>query len=147
MSEWKEITSQNDIDELLDFYAGFHDSCIVSVNYRSGTFVDENGSMHFGDSAKHEVIVTFHSQWKPAIEMRFSGLRQFHLTGWQERYMGDIFDAYLSFCDDVLPGTPGKVIVWADNENFDITNVNHTMNEPIDTYVVAHALSWRTINE
>lgn len=145
MDEWKKISSQNDIDELLNFYVGFHDSCIVSASYRNGAFVDDKGSMHFGDSAQYEMLVMFHSQWKPAIEMRFCGLRQLHLTGWQNNYACDIFDVYLSFCDDVLPGKPSRVIVWADTESFNIKNINNTIHEPSDTYIVANDLSWRIV--
>lgn len=57
MSEWKEITSQKGIDELLYTCGGFHDTCIVSVNYRCGAFVDEKNAMHFGTCNDHELTV------------------------------------------------------------------------------------------
>jgi len=147
MGEWKELSSQKDIDELLSLYDGFHDSCIVSVNYRSGAFVDDKGAMHFGNSAQHELSVVFHSQWKNQIELCFSGLRRLHLVGWQDKYMCDIFDAHLSFYDKLLPGTSSRVIVWADNESFDIKRMDTTIHEPSDTYIIADALKWRTLSE
>lgn len=104
MSEWKEISSQKDIDELLNTYHGFHDSCIVSVNYQSGASVDDKGTMYFGNVAQHELFVVFHSQWEPGtIELRFAGLRRLHLVGWQDRYLCNIFDAHLAFYDKLLP--------------------------------------------
>jgi len=147
MKDWKEIASQKDIDELLSLYDDFHDSCIVSVNYRNGTFVDSQGAMHFGNAAQHELSVVFHSQWKSPIELCFTGLRQLHLVGWQDNYMCDIFDAHLSFYDGLLPGTPSRVIVWANNEDFDIKRMDLDIHEPSDTYIVANTLKWRTLSE
>ena len=44
-------------------------------------------------------------QWTPkTIELQLIGLRQFHLAGWQENYACNIFDVYLAFHDDLLPG-------------------------------------------
>lgn len=146
MSRWQKIASQNDIDELLSFYVGFHDSCIVSANYQSGAFVDEKGAMGNGDADQHELLVVFHSQWKPQIELCFTGLRQLHLAGWQENYFCDIFGAHLSFYDSLLPGTPSRVIVWSDNESFDVQNLAFAIREPSDTYIVANALKWRVID-
>jgi hypothetical protein len=147
MSDWNEFSTQNDIDKLLDIYGGFHDSCIVSMHYRSGTFVDDKKTMYFGDSSEHELIVVFHRQWEPrAIEMRFIGLRQLHLTGWQDNYSCDIYDAHLSFYEGILPGTPSRVIVWANYYDFNIKEIDNTIHEPSDTYIVANALKWRIID-
>ena len=144
MDKWKKIVSQEDIDELLRAYGGFHDSCIVSLNYRSGPFVDKESAMHFGSSTDRELRVVFHRQWEPkALELCFIGLRQLHLTGWQENYMCDIFDAYLAFHDGLLPGEPGRVIVWADGCGFDINRLDSTVCEPAYTYIVSNMLKWR----
>ena len=76
MADWKEITSQDDMNELFDIYGGFHDSCIVSASYKSGAFVDDERSMHFGSPSERELLLVFHRQWEPQIlEMCFSGLR------------------------------------------------------------------------
>ena len=42
---WTEITDNASIDKLMSDYSGFHDSCIVSISYASGSFVDANGAM------------------------------------------------------------------------------------------------------
>ena len=42
---WNRIDSQGDIDNLLAAYYGFHDSCICSVEYKSGAMVKEDGFM------------------------------------------------------------------------------------------------------
>ena len=42
---WHELNSQNDIDNFMKETAGFHDSCIVELHYKSGSFVKEDGAM------------------------------------------------------------------------------------------------------
>ena len=44
MTDWKEIVSQDDIDQLLALYGDFHDSCIASLSYKSGAFVDDGSA-------------------------------------------------------------------------------------------------------
>lgn len=112
MENWHCIKEQKDIDFLLDTYGYFHDSCIVSLNYQSGAFVDDESAMFFGDADDRRLSVIFQRQWKPkTIELQFSGLRQMHIVGWQNNYLCDILDAYLTFHDNLLPGKPSRVIV------------------------------------
>ncbi|NLB82032.1 MAG: hypothetical protein GX800_10590, partial [Clostridiaceae bacterium] len=59
---WKEIKTQEDIDELLDVYGGFHDSCIVSLRYESGACVTADKAMHFGGASNRELYITFQCQ-------------------------------------------------------------------------------------
>lgn len=150
-NEWHKICTQKDIADLLDAYGGFHDTCIVSVNYLSGTNVDSERAMHFNELDTYKLNIVFHSQWSDyALELHFSGLRRFHLTGMQDNYTNDIFDASIKFCDNILPSgyqTPAQVIVWADRSNFDIKDIDTQLTEPADTYVIAHALKWRLIEK
>lgn len=148
MTDWKEITSQDDIHELLETYGGFHDSCIVSASYKSGAFVNDMKVKYGGSPSEHELFIVFHSQWNPQIlEMCFTGLRQLRLAGWAHNYWCDeILDAYLSFHEGLLPGDPDRVIVWADTYDFDVKNIDNTIHEPSDTYIVANGLRWRLID-
>ena len=146
MGNWHSIETQNDIDLLFDTYGSFHDSCIVSVNFQNGTFVDDEMTMHFGSAKDRKLSVIFQCQWEPkTLELQFIGLRQMHLIGWQDNYMCVISEAYLSFHNDLLPGKPHRVIVWADNSWFDIAKVNNTIHEPSETYIVANTLMWRIV--
>ncbi|OBY11855.1 hypothetical protein [Clostridium paraputrificum] len=147
MSCWKNIKTEDDIEELFNIYGGFHDSCIVSVNFKSGAFVDNEMAMNFGDAQSRKLHVVFHRQWQPsAIELCFTGLRQLHLVGWQDNYLCDIFDAYISIHNKLLPGKPEQVIVWADTYYFDINNINNRIAEPANTYIIANELKWRIID-
>ena len=58
---WNQINNQADINNLLTEYYEFHDSCICSVDYKSGAKVDEEGSMH-GICEECALTVRFESQ-------------------------------------------------------------------------------------
>lgn len=146
MSEWNEITSQIDIDELLYTSSGFHDTCIVSVNYKSGAFVDEKNAMHFGTCDDHELTVVLHGQWEPkGIELCFVGVRQFHLAGWRSNYTCEILEAHLSFYEGMWDGRQERLIVWSDVWDFNLEQLSGTAEELKNTYVIASALKWRAI--
>lgn len=147
MGDWHNVETQDDVEMLLSTYGYFHDGHIVSANYQSGVFVDDELSMYFGGAQEHRLSVVFQRQWKPkTIELQFIGLRQLHLTGWQDNYLNLILEAYLSFHENLLPGTPSRVIVWSSDCWFDVEKINNAISEPSDTYIVANALRWRSLN-
>ena len=105
MGDWHKVELQEDIDFLMETYGGFHDSCIVSLSFQSGAFVDNDMAMHFGGPNERILSVICQSQWEPkTIELQFSGLRQMHIVGWQDNYLCLILDAYLAFHNGLLPG-------------------------------------------
>lgn len=54
MGDWHKVELQEDIDFLMETYGGFHDSCIVSLSFQSGAFVDNDMAMHFGGAQTKE---------------------------------------------------------------------------------------------
>lgn len=130
MEGWHEIVSQRDIDDLQEQYDGFHDACIVSLAYESGTFTDADGAMHFGDAAAQTARLLLHSQTQPPLELRFCGLRRISLRG-ASRFSEEIFEAYLAFCETEA----GRGIVWADCADFDTAQGG--------TFLIADGLQWR----
>ena len=148
MGNWYNVETQKDIEQLMSTYGDFHDACIVSTSFQSGAFVDDEHTMHFGSPEEHILSVVFHCQWEPKIiELQFIGLRKLHLVGWQDNYLCDILEAYLSFHDNLLPGKPNRVIVWSNDSYFDVAKVSNAIQEPEDTYIIANALRWRIIKE
>ena len=143
---WNQIKEQKDIDFLLDEYFGFHDSCICNAGYKSGAEVDDNGHMH-GVSNDCALIMRFDSQMplfhkqpeKASLELKFSGLRQLNLIGYQENYFCDISSCYLAFYKNY--------IVWSDNDYFDPDNLQKTqlLEEPMSTFVIADKMEWRFV--
>ena len=110
--------------------------------------MDDNRTMYFGCAEERILSVIFQCQWEPkTIELQFFGLRQVHLIGWQDNYSCDISCAYLAFHNDLLPGSPRRVIVWSDTDWFDVAKIDNSIHEPADTYIVANALRWRVVGE
>ena len=145
---WNEIKNEIDIENLMKEYSGFHDSCIVSINYRSGAFVDENGAMAKGELLDHSIEMILHSQCNKPIELRFTGVRKCNIVGFEDNYFCDIFGAYLNFHSDLLGRTrDDKLIVWADC--YGLNPTEYTEETPISTngnystYVIAEKLFWR----
>ena len=148
MDKWNSVKTQEDIDLLMSTYGDFHDAVIVSANYQNGYYVDDEMSLHFCKPEEHVLSVTFQCQWKPRIiELQFIGLRQTHLTGWQDNYLQIISEAYLAFHENLLSGNQSKVIVWADDDCFDVGKLNDAIHEPSETYIVANSLRWRIVKE
>ncbi len=149
MLEWKLIQTQKDIDELMEYFYGFHDTCINSISYVSGNKVNEDKSMIFGMIEDYKLNIVFDSQWKNQIELCFTGVRRMHLVGLEDNYSNEILGASISFYKNILPSrfnAPSKVIVWSDDSYFDIKNVDNSLTEPSITYVIAHELKWRKID-
>ena len=146
MDSWKKIETEKDIETLLEMYYEFHDSCIVSVSYQSGTRVDSKGTMHYSNAHGHQMAVLFQSQMaRKDLELLFIGLRQMHLVGWEDNYSCEFTDAYLAFADGLLPGEPKKQIIWASYSGFNPEKVDNAIHEPADIYIVANELRWRLV--
>lgn len=141
------ITNNDDIEKLMKAFAGFHDSCIVSVNYNSGAYVDERGCMGCGDNDEYTLGMILHSQWSKPLELYFSGVRKCGLTGFRDNYFCDIYGATLKFRTGLLGKTrDDNLIIWADRENFD--PFTYTEHYPLNnghevSYVIADKLEYR----
>ena len=145
---WNDIKNDEDIQSLMTEYCGFHDSCIVSMNYSSGAYVDENNAMGNGEIYEHTLLMTLNSQICKTIELLFNGVRKCSIVGWEDNYFCDIFGAYIGFNKDLLGKTrDDRLIVWSDYESFDpaeyrerelISQSGHNC-----TYVIAEKLFWR----
>lgn len=143
---WYQIESRADIENLLAEYYGFHDSCIVAVNYVSGACVDIKGAMHNIDN-NCSLIVKFESQMpafhkhpeKKSLELKFTGLRRLNLIGYQSNYFSDISSCYLAFYK--------QFIIWSDNYYFDPCAYEDKVlfEEPMSTFIVADKLGWRFV--
>ena len=149
MSQWHQVQIQSDIDQLLETYGGFHDSCIVSLHYVSGTHVDDDNAMVFGSDDDFILNIVFQRQWEPkGLELCFSGVRRFHITALQGNYFDDIYEAYLAFHDGILPAkyrATDRVIVWADDAGFCVNELSEAPTEPDLSYVIATRLKWRIV--
>lgn len=146
MENWNEIKTLDDIDQLLKAYGGFHDSCLVEIDFSTGSYVDEKKYMCFGTEKQKELHMVFHSQWaeKP-LELWFTGVRRFAITGWQDLYGSEILDCHLAVHTDLVDGKQVPLIVWADDEYFEPKHYKEEslIEEPSVSYVIASGLKWR----
>ena len=149
---WNEIKNEADIQNLMKEYSGFHDSCIISINYHSGAFIDNKRYMGYGGLLDYRIEMILHSQLNKPIELRFTGVRKCNIVGWEDNYFCDIYSAYLNFHNDLLGKTrDDRLIVWANWDGFN--PINYTEEETISTngkhvtYVIAEKLFWRIMTE
>lgn len=144
---WTEIKTESDIETLMNDFYSFHDSCIVSMNYTSGNFVDEKCAMGCGDLDSHIILMRIDSQFEKRLEMRFTGVRKCILTGFRDNYFCNLYDATLEFRTDLLGKTrDDKLILWSDRSGFD--PITYEERYPLNnwyevTYIVAERLSYR----
>lgn len=148
---WTEITNEAAIEKLMEDYGGFHDSCIVSISYESGSCVDEKDTMHMMGANEHTISIIVHSQWFKPIELFFSGARKCCITGYQDSYSCELYGATLAFRTNLLGKTrDDRLIVWANCENFDPTA--YTERYPLDngyetTFIIAEKLKYRFLEK
>ena len=149
---WIEVKDDAAIEKLMSDFGGFHDSVIVSVSYNSGSYVDEDEVMCQMTSAdEHTLLMTLHSQWSKPIEMLFSGVRKCCITGFQDSYSRELYDAALEFRTDLLGAArDDKLIVWASYKGFDPKT--YTERYPLNngyetTYIIANKLKYRILGE
>ena len=148
MNDWNQIRSKADIDFLLAEFRGFHDSCLVELHYRSGSYVNQNNAMACGSPEEHELHMIFHSQcYKQPLELElcFTGVRKCSFAGFQENYFCEILDCHLAFHTDLIKHRDTPLIVWADWSGFSPKSFveDELLHEPMSTYVIAEQLRWR----
>jgi len=148
VDKWNKISNCKDISSLLNYYGGFHDSCIKELRYTSGMGVNDDKAMFMGESKDWQVNITFQRQWSPvAVELRFIGMRAMNIAGWQSNYFGDIFSCYLAMHNDLIAGRDEDLIVWADSAGFNPKDSHERgfLAEPMTSYIVAEELQWREV--
>ena len=147
MTSWNLVETEDDIELLLRIYHRFHDACIVSASYQSGTTVDHEGTMHYPSASGHNMTIFFQSQMAlRTLEFQFSGVRAAHLIGWDDNRFSEIFDATLSFAEGLLPGKPERLIAWASCSEFDFKQLHNPLHEPA-SYIIANKLKWRFVQQ
>lgn len=111
MMIWNEINTEQELNDFLESYGGFHDCCLKELRYISGAFVDKNLSMHPINNQR-KLYILFQRQYEnvTVIEMEFSGLVKLNLIPNHETCTCEILDISMFFEN-------GK-IYWGDSEWF-----------------------------
>lgn len=98
ISGWNYIETKKDAESLKEQVSGFHDSVINKLNYVSGSYVNNDRSMHPFDNLR-QVTILVESQWCQPIEMVFEGVTALNLRPSGDNYDSIIFDASLYLKD------------------------------------------------
>ena len=132
--DYIELKNNKDIEKLMQKFNWFHDSCIKELQYYSGGYVGEDGSMYPFNSARCVKII-FQSQDTIAgvIELKFDGIKKLNLIPRNEEYDCIIYSASLEKI--------GNIFYWSEWGDFEIEDL--TKEE--GTWVSAEKVSWRTL--
>ena len=132
------VSSKEDIEELMDTYAGFHDSWLVSLNYQTGLFPNSKGKIPWinDDVRKASLIFQRTREWQPStIELEFSGVEEFHIYKIEDWW----FECNIYFAQSYQQN-----IVWADCEECEEIAIDDLANTHFN-YIIAKALRWRIV--
>lgn len=130
--DWKEINSENDIDDLFTTFGGFHDGVLREMHLWNDYYVDEDLSMNSGDGMLNAKVL-FQRQWeKPsAIEMLFLGIYKINIISTPPNYWYMIFDATLIYKDGLY--------YWAEVGDWDI-------GDNSVTWISSKNIRWRSVD-
>ena len=145
MDLWIEAKTQEDIAVLMNQFGGFHDSCLMKLQYRSGAEIQEGNFLCFGSQEDRELRMFFESQWGKKLELCFTGVRRFSIGGWQENFGCDILDCHFAIHKGLLRDPEQPLVVWADDELFDPVEWDCLgfLDEPMISVVIADSVKWR----
>ncbi|KGF47808.1 hypothetical protein HMPREF0872_03690 [Veillonella montpellierensis DNF00314] len=137
---WHKITSQEDIDELMDVFHSFTGSVLTEMSYTSGAFVMPSLLM-YPVNAKRRVRMIFQRQDKdvPAIEIVFDEMNRFNLSPASTNSTAVMDDVYFKKHDDL--------IYWANTGAFYIDRIDVFETSTHVTWLRAKKAQWRIIKD
>lgn len=100
---WKQVKTKSDIEELIFESQNFHDSCLHSMEYTSGAYVDKDGSMYPVNSSRI-LTMQMHQQGSSAkvLQLRFEGLQALVLSPTSPDYTCELFEGYVILQNDEI---------------------------------------------
>jgi hypothetical protein len=146
---WIPLSSSGAIADLLTNFGGFHDACLREVALATETYVDERRAMTFPGNLDTSALLYFQRQSQdfPAIELRCTGVTQFHLRPTPDNCDSIIVDGTvandgkrlrLAVCFVGAPKT-GPPNTWVE--------LPHRSLEDPDLEVIAQSMAWRSLND
>ena len=125
---WTEIKTQADIDDLLELFGHFHDSCIRDIYISTREFVDEKLAMSFSNTLSASLL--FQRQFRPnsVIELKFEEVEKFNFLPFKETENGVIYDTTLK--------TENGLFYWADFAGWET-------GDDDSIWINGRKLSWR----
>ena len=130
---WNRIVSNEDVENLLRIFGGFHDGCLREAHVWTEHWVAPNLRMHCTGELDSRVRILIQRQLSApsAIEMLFEQVITFHLQPSPHNYDSIIFDATLLL--------DGDTFYWADVGGWLPT----ASDRDRATWIAAKMVSWR----
>ncbi|HDX9610175.1 TPA: hypothetical protein ROY01_001167 [Bacillus toyonensis] len=104
---WNTLKTKEDLEELLQLFGDFHDSCLKEVYMWTDSYVDENLSMRMASGTNVRILFQRQYANPSAIELLFETVTQFHVTPPPENHDSIIFGASLLLQNNLF--------YWADD--------------------------------
>ena len=131
--DWIEVKNQKDIQNMLDTFGGFHDSCLKELYMSTESYVGEELSMAVPSSLDTNVRILFQRQFRnpSAIELLFEGVTQLHILPSPVNYDSIIYGATIILHNDLF--------YWANQSDW------KPESNTLDTssWIAATSLKWR----
>ena len=134
---WIEVSSQADLDALMDTFGRFHDGCLKEMHMWTESYVDKDLSMSCPFHLDTHVRLLIQRQFETpsAIELLFDGVMHINVAPSQDNYDSIIFDATLLFQDSIF--------YWADVRNWSPNQEDSASA----TWIGGSNLKWRDASE
>lgn len=133
---WNKINDSKDIENFMDLFGGFHDSCLKELYMSTGTFVNEDLSMSMSVNLDTCVRILFQRQDREpsAIELLFKGVTHFHIQPRAEDQDSVIYGAKLLLEEGQF--------YWAEDEEWQI---DHPFLHSV-SWISAKEIYWRDVS-
>lgn len=138
---FSKISTQEDIQELMNKFGYFHDSCIKEIRYISGGYVSKRTSdinrPMYPVNSRRSVHIIFQSQNAEysVIEMKFDFIQKLNLAPRNEDYDCVIYDASLVVIGDLF--------YWSEWGNFKMEDIEIENG----TWISSKEVGWRQLPE
>ena len=129
--EWIKLETQDNINNLMNDFYEFHDSCIKECSYITGMYVDEKKNM--GQDSTSSIKLLYQSQLCNSIEICFEDIKEVNIHTYDNNnYFNNISDATF-FIEDGF-------IYWANILDWDKSNDNNEI-----TYIICKKAKYRKV--
>ncbi|SDY91113.1 hypothetical protein SAMN05660462_01199 [Proteiniborus ethanoligenes] len=130
--DWKEINSENDINDLLKTFGGFHDGVLREMHLWNDYYVDEDLSMDSGDGMLNAKVLFQRQGKEPStIEMLFWGVNKINIISTPPNHWYMIFDTTLVYKDGLY--------YWAEAGDWEI-------GDNSVTWLSSKNIKWRSVD-
>lgn len=103
-TNWRELKTENEIRELMDLFAQFHDGCIREIHIATGHFVEEDLSMTCHWPTTLTMLVQRQRREPSALELKFEEVVELRMSPPSPNYDAIIWNALFVLQDGIFIG-------------------------------------------